>query len=283
VTDVTIPDDTYVPAGDTFTKIWRLRNAGTCTWSPEYALVFDSGNIMGGPPSVPLSANVPPGSTVDLEVDLTAPAADGTHKGNWKLRNADGLLFGIGANASKAFWVQIVVGPTPTPEPTTLDLSPSSMGGVESDGSMIAYPNVGDTSLDVGLQGFVTYDLSAIPDGATILEVKLDLGTPHDVLGDPFGDLGCLRVYQDPYGSLDGGDYTPPPVVGALWRFCSEAELDAPDQQTSAGAIAPVQNALAGDLIQLRLQFNDVETNSDGAADALRPGDPRLLITYLGP
>ena len=47
VRDVTIPDgSTYAP-GATFTKTWRLRNAGTCTWS-GYVLVFDSGDAMNG-------------------------------------------------------------------------------------------------------------------------------------------------------------------------------------------------------------------------------------------
>lgn len=117
VTDVTIPDDTNIPAGDTFEKTWRLRNIGTCTWTTDYDLVFDSGNIMGGPTSKPLAGSVPPGSTVDVRVTLTAPAANGTHRGNWKLRDGAGRIFGIGANFTNPFWVQIVVGPTPTAPP----------------------------------------------------------------------------------------------------------------------------------------------------------------------
>ncbi len=120
VADVTIPDNTYMAPGEAFTKTWRLRNTGTCTWTAEYALVFDSGNIMGGPASVPLPGNVPPNATVDLSVDLVAPAANGTYRGNWKLRNADGVLFGLGASGNSPFWVQIIVGPTPTPKPTVL-------------------------------------------------------------------------------------------------------------------------------------------------------------------
>lgn len=117
ITDVTVPDDTFFEAGESFTKTWALRNAGTCTWTTEYSLVFDSGRAMSGPPSLPLPGNVPPNSTVDLSVDLTAPTTNGTHRGNWMLRNADGEEFGIGSDAQTAFWVQIRVGPTPTPEP----------------------------------------------------------------------------------------------------------------------------------------------------------------------
>ena len=32
VADVTVPDNTKYAPGKTFTKVWRLRNSGTCTW-----------------------------------------------------------------------------------------------------------------------------------------------------------------------------------------------------------------------------------------------------------
>lgn len=117
VTDVTIPDDTNIPPGNGFVKTWRLKNSGTCTWNTGYALVFSSGNNMSGPASVAFTGTVAPGSTVDLSVNLTAPDASGTYKGNWLLRNDSGVLFGIGASANVAFWVQIVVGATPTATP----------------------------------------------------------------------------------------------------------------------------------------------------------------------
>ena len=110
VQDVTIPDNTNIAAGDTFDKAWRLRNEGTCTWTTDYAVVFDGGNIMAGPPSAPLPSTVPPGSTVDVEISLTAPGSDGTHRGDWKLRSPDGVAFGLGDDGETPFFVQIVVG-----------------------------------------------------------------------------------------------------------------------------------------------------------------------------
>ncbi len=38
--DITIPDDTTLQPGTTFTKIWRLQNLGSCTWTTEYAARF---------------------------------------------------------------------------------------------------------------------------------------------------------------------------------------------------------------------------------------------------
>jgi hypothetical protein len=110
VQDVTVPDDTNIPAGDTFDKVWKLRNDGTCTWTSEYDVVFDGGNIMAGPPSAPLPSSVPPGSTINIEVSLTAPGSDGTHRGDWKLRSPDGVSFGLGDDGETPFFVQIIVG-----------------------------------------------------------------------------------------------------------------------------------------------------------------------------
>ena len=51
VKDVSIPDETTIDPGGNFTKTWRLRNLGTCTWTTAYALVFDSGSRMHAPSS----------------------------------------------------------------------------------------------------------------------------------------------------------------------------------------------------------------------------------------
>jgi LysM repeat protein len=73
VSDVTVPDGTTVAAGSTFTKTWRLKNTGTCTWTSAYLLVFDHGEPMGAPATSPLTTvNVAPGSTVDVSVNLKA-------------------------------------------------------------------------------------------------------------------------------------------------------------------------------------------------------------------
>ncbi len=102
VADVTYPDNTTVTAGTTFTKTWRLQNTGSCSWTPSYALVFVSNNIMNGPTVQALSGNVNPGQTVDISVNLEAPSSNGTYTGNWGLRNASGVIF-------THFYVKIVV------------------------------------------------------------------------------------------------------------------------------------------------------------------------------
>lgn len=113
VKDVTILDGTLLAPNTGFTKTWRLQNAGTCTWTTAYRLIFVSGHPMNGPASQALPHSVSPGQTIDISVNLTSPGTDGHYRGYWKLRNASNTLFGIGANADTAFWVDInVKGPT---------------------------------------------------------------------------------------------------------------------------------------------------------------------------
>jgi uncharacterized protein YkwD len=105
---VTVPDDTQFSQGDIFVKTWRVRNEGTCTWGPDYALVFAGGDQMNGVPSSPLPA-AEPGDTVEISVELTAPLRGSTHFGNWMMSDPQGEWFGVGATRKGPLWVQIVV------------------------------------------------------------------------------------------------------------------------------------------------------------------------------
>jgi len=103
VTDVTIPDGTILNPNESFTKTWRLKNTGTCSWTPSYAVVFSNGDSMSGPATQALTGNVNPGQTMDISVDLKAPGSAGDYTGYWKLRNAAGVTFAT-------FYVTIKVG-----------------------------------------------------------------------------------------------------------------------------------------------------------------------------
>ena len=65
VADVTVPDGTTFVPNATFTKTWRLKNVGLCTWTTRYSLVFASGERMGGADSL-LPITVDTGQTVDI-------------------------------------------------------------------------------------------------------------------------------------------------------------------------------------------------------------------------
>lgn len=107
--DVTIPDGTFFHQGESFTKTWRFRNEGSCSWTTEYAMVYHSGEIMNAPLSVPLPVSVPPGSIVELSVDMEAPTRGGAHQSNWEFEDPDGMRFGTGSAGKDLFWVMINV------------------------------------------------------------------------------------------------------------------------------------------------------------------------------
>lgn len=105
VEDITIPDNTPITVGKAFTKTWKLKNVGSCTWTSGYLLIFDSGDQMSGPASQQLTnGTVAPGQTLEVSVNLIAPNSPGTYKGNWKLKDSSGVIFAL---STGPFWVQV--------------------------------------------------------------------------------------------------------------------------------------------------------------------------------
>ena len=90
VADITVPDGSDFEPREKFTKTWRLLNAGASTWTTAYALVFIDGERMDSPDRVNLPEDVPPGETVDVSVDMSAPAEAGRYRGYWKLLSPNG-------------------------------------------------------------------------------------------------------------------------------------------------------------------------------------------------
>ena len=164
VTDVTYPDGAVVTPGANFTKTWRLKNVGTCAWTPSYAIVFSDGNAMNGPTTQALAGNVNPGQTIDISVNLTAPATPGDYTGNWKIRDASGVLFG-------KFYVQIKVQNPSTPTFTpTVTFTPTPIFAVTS----VTFTNTG------GCNGFTaTANITTNGPGTVDLHwIRSDNATP---------------------------------------------------------------------------------------------------------
>ena len=123
VADLSIPDDTTFAPGTEFTKEWQLRNNGTCPWSTEYSVVFVGGDQMSADDAYPLLKTVAPGQTLDVAIDMIAPAQPGRYRGNWQIADANGEPFGIDGFIEDAFWLQIGVAvdapPVQTPQPNS--------------------------------------------------------------------------------------------------------------------------------------------------------------------
>ena len=147
--DVTIPDDSLIPAGQSFIKTWKLVNAGTCTWTSSYSARFFYGDHMGAPDSLPLPEDVLPAQSVEISVEMVAPNSPGSYQGNWKLANPGGVLFGIGPNGDAPFWVRIIVAENLTTTPTT---TPGSTATSTPTGAITPTP-----------EGQVNGELSPVP------------------------------------------------------------------------------------------------------------------------
>lgn len=110
VKDVTVSDGTILNPGAYFTKVWRVKNIGNCTWTSKYTLVFVSGKSMGVK-KVSLPKDVKPGETADIQVNLVAPKDPGTYKASWMLSSASSQ-FGVGPGANEALYMEIEVKDT---------------------------------------------------------------------------------------------------------------------------------------------------------------------------
>ncbi len=198
----------------------------------------------------------------------------------WKVRAQNNA--GLWSNWSpiRNFDVEL---PAALPEEHTVTLFSiaDEDGQVMQDGSTNINPNVGDRGTDEAIQAFLSFDISGIPVGATIKSASLDLST-GDELGDPFGGLGLMRVYNDQYGNLGADDFTPGFPTGAMYTYSSPpvAPFTSPgDSATMVSWIQAQVNAGAS-RFQVRLQFQKY-TDGDGQVDCLRLGeDTKLVVTY---
>ena len=185
VKDVTVPDGSNFAPGETFTKTWRLKNRGTCTWTPDYMLVFTSGAQMGGTTAVRLPGYVAPGQTIDVSVTLTAPDSSGKYVGYWMLRNSSGALFGFGEKANQAFYVDIKVKVTDLPH-----------GTVTGD---ICYPSEFNPSMTLYFERVGTNQITqfSIPENHMNFSVLLSNGTYYAYAWAPGYNLEGAYVHSD--------------------------------------------------------------------------------------
>jgi hypothetical protein len=275
IDDVTIPDGTTLDPNETFTKTWRLKNVGTCSWTSSYAVVFSSGDSMNGPATQALAGNVNPGQTVDISVDLTAPATDGSYKGYWKLRNASGVLF-------SQFYVDIKVKtPTPTAGPTTITLN--ATGGTEGgtvyepaaglavvNGTILA----GDTSSNYLARGYMSFDISSLS-GETVTAATLDLSACAQ-MHDPFSSLAGIWVGEVQYAlPLDQSDYDISGTGIQLLNALPSSPIDVKSY---------VQTRVTEGKSRFQIRLHPAAGSSDGNGQAdymtCSATGPKLSITY---
>ncbi len=268
----TVPDGTVFAPGAMFTKTWRVRNVGACTWTAAYAIVFDHGDHLGAPDAIPFPGNVAPGQEVDLSINMQAPITPGAYESYWKFRNASGVIFVVNPYSAK-----ITVVAT---HAVTLNPLPGESGTIRADGGPWPDYTAGESNADITktVQAFLSYDISSIPSNATITEVKIDF-TNYAVTGNPFG-LSVLNGYVTNYGpTLEAADFVAGFPAGNTIDWGSTAALNiievSPDLKT------PLQSKVGTSRLQLRLQF--AGSNLDAVKDRITFTNPSLIVKYTTP
>jgi len=120
VEHVTIPINSFLTAGSSITKIWRVRNIGSCDWV-AFELIHVSGDLLSAstPQALPV---VSMDENVDIAVGMVVPSNPGTYSAVWRIRSSDGTVFG----PELTLTIIVPLLPTDTPNPTpTFTLTPS--------------------------------------------------------------------------------------------------------------------------------------------------------------
>jgi len=131
VKDVTFPDGATVTPGQTFQKVWKVRNDGTTAW-PEGVILTTAGgdeviqvvvnNLARGAITITGALNV--GEEKDLSATLTAPEKEGRYVSYFRLQTKEGRNFG------QRLWADFVVVFNPaTASVTNLKSETTVVGG----------------------------------------------------------------------------------------------------------------------------------------------------------
>lgn len=182
--DVSVPDGTIFNPSALFTKTWRVRNAGTCTWQ-GYSLVFQQGDSLSAPTPVLLPGRTAPGETLDISLKMTAPQKPGGYISDWWFVTPSGQTFGLGATADGLLWTKIGVR---TEIPTT--------GG----SSAPSCPSQGDSSVEAEILSLI--NAARVAHGLPALTLDDGLSTAARLHSR---DMACNNFVEH-YGS-DGSTW----------------------------------------------------------------------------
>jgi len=180
---------------------------------------------MGGQNLMPLPAAVPPGQTVDITMNFTAPLLLGDHRGNWQIRNERGDIFGTSSTANQPFWVSIKVR-TPALTGTVYDFVANACSAQWFSGAGTL--NCPGTSNDQN--GFVLKQTtSKLEDGTTLPRPSL-LTVPQNTFN------GYIRAVYPSFRVLNGDRL--------------QAIVNCEDKAAKCGALFRVDYQLADGLVR---------------------------------
>ncbi len=194
ITDDGLDGTTYA-SKIAFTKMWTVKNIGTCTWDSKYLVYQVSGAFMTQQPGywlVPPEQTVEPGQTVDIQVGMTSPPMKGNYRSYWVLKNGDGEIMPIAGGVNgNSFYVEVNVndGSVDTGAVTaaSIEIVPEQGSGdacttastyfvhasISTDGPTTASYEIGSTAGQIPAGNFQNLDnngLSSFVTGAVVFD-----------------------------------------------------------------------------------------------------------------
>ena len=212
VADVTIPDDSEIVMGESFTKVWRVKNTGDVAWDSGFSLVHTDGSAMGVADRQRPLPITPPGETAEISIRFRAPRQPGSHFSDWRFQDPSGQLFGeivyvritaVVGQSNSAFLADVSV-------PDDTKLLPGQVvtktWRIKNNGNRSWGPEFTLNFIDgVAMSDELVHPLPIVEPGEAV-EISLELTVPsevgtyftdwqmHDELGKPFGDIYYMRV-----------------------------------------------------------------------------------------
>ncbi len=239
--------------------------------------VAEPSTITEGKPSV-LSWNVSGANAVTIEPGIGNVPVVGSRTVT-PAKTTTYLLMASNDAGTVSTTVQVVVVSTSPVRRLELYSIVGEEGQVRKDGYVGPEVQVGDVKNGTPIQAFLSFDISMIPQGAIIKSAYLDL-TGASVFGEPFRNLGMLRVYECRYGVLSSKDFavgSGPGIPLHSFSFLVDEPV------TSSLLVSAIQDRVkeGSGRFQLRLQFDKPSFyNNQGDYVALWEGKSRLVIEY---
>ena len=79
-------DGVYIQGDSTFTYIWRLRNAGQCTWTPDYEMEVVNNSGLGVKESFTIEQAAVPGQIITIYLQVRVPDETDQFTIEWMLK-----------------------------------------------------------------------------------------------------------------------------------------------------------------------------------------------------
>lgn len=94
ISEPTYPAGAIIPRGEVFWKEWLIQNIGTCTWTPEWEFVFDSGWQIGNT-RFHMNRTTAPGETLNVRLAMVPDQKqDGNYYSTYAFEAPDGTRYG---------------------------------------------------------------------------------------------------------------------------------------------------------------------------------------------